>query len=81
MAQDNVFPRLLTEMVLIGEQTGTLDASLNTLATYYEQRVDQRINNLTSMLEPALTTVIGAVVVFIALAMILPLQSLMGQLA
>jgi type IV pilus assembly protein PilC len=81
MAQDNVFPRLLTEMVLIGEQTGTLDASLNTLATYYEQRVDQRINNLTSMVEPVLTTVIGAVVVFIALAMILPLQSLMGQLA
>ena len=81
MAQDSIFPRLLTEMVLIGEQTGTLDASLNTLATYYEQRVDQRINNLTSLVEPALTTVIGAVVVFIALAMILPLQSLMSQLA
>ena len=77
MAAIDLFPRLLVEMVVVGEKTGNLDSTLATLAKYYEQRVDQRIDTLVSMIEPALTLVIGLVVAFIALSMIVPLYSIL----
>jgi len=78
MAAINLFPRLLVEMVVVGEKTGNLDSTLATLAEYYEQRVDQKIDTLISMIEPALTVAIGLVVAFIALSMITPLYSILG---
>ena len=77
MAAIDLFPRLLVEMVVVGEKTGTIDSTLATLADFYERRVDQRINALISMIEPLLTVVIGLVVVFIALSMITPLYSIL----
>ncbi len=79
MAELNVFPRLLVEMVVVGEKTGNLDSTLATLAKYYEERVDQRIDTLVSMIEPVLTMVIGLVVAFIALSMLTPLYSILGE--
>ena len=78
MATINLFPRLLVEMVVVGEKTGNLDSTLAALAKYYEERVDQRINTLVSMIEPALTLAIGLVVAFIALSMLTPLYSILG---
>ncbi len=78
MAETNLFPRIMIEMVVVGEKTGNLDSTLATLAKYYEQRVDQRIDTLVSMIEPTLTLVIGLVVGFIALSMIMPLYSILG---
>ncbi len=80
MAAINLFPRLLVEMVVVGEKTGNIDSTLATLADFYEQRVDQRIDTLISMIEPFLTIVIGLVVAFIALSMIAPLYSIMGSM-
>ena len=77
MSEIDLFPRLLVEMVVVGEKTGTLDSTLATLADFYERRVDQRIDIFTSMIEPFLTIVIGLVVVFIALSMITPLYSIL----
>jgi len=79
MAEINVFPRLLVEMVVVGEKTGNLDSTLATLAKYYEERVDQRIDTLVSMIEPALTMAIGLVVAFIALSILTPLYSILGE--
>ena len=78
MAENDLFPRLLVEMVVVGEKTGNLDSTMATLAKYYEQRVDQRVDTLVSMIEPALTLAIGLVVAFIALSMIMPLYSILG---
>jgi len=80
MATIELFPRLLVEMIVVGEKTGNLESTLASLADFYEERVSQRIDTLTSMIEPALTVVIGLVVAFIALSMITPLYSLMGSI-
>ena len=77
MATIDLFPRLLVEMVSVGEKTGNLDSTLATLGDYYEQRVDQRVNSLISMIGPALTVGVGLVVAFIALSMITPLYSIL----
>jgi len=80
MAAIELFPRLLVEMVAVGEKTGTIDSTLATLSNYYEERVDQRINTLISMIEPFLTVVIGLVVAFIALSLITPLYSILRSI-
>ncbi len=80
MAEIALFPRLLVEMVVVGEKTGTIDTTLATLADFYERRVDRRIDVLTSMIEPALTVIIGMVVVFLALSMITPLYSILRSM-
>jgi len=67
-------------MVVVGEKTGSMDSTLATLADYYEQRVDHRIEILTSMIEPILTLIIGIVVIFIALSMITPLYSILRSM-
>jgi type IV pilus assembly protein PilC len=80
MAAIALFPRLMVQMVVVGEKTGKLDSTLATLADHYEQRVDQRINVLITMIEPALIVTIGLVVAFIALSMITPLYSILKSM-
>jgi type IV pilus assembly protein PilC len=80
LAEVELFPPLLAEMAVVGEKTGTMDSTLATLADYYEQRVDRRIEVLTSMIEPVLTLIIGIVVIFIALSMITPLYSILRSM-
>ena len=77
MATIALFPQLLVEMVVVGETTGTLDTTLATMADLYEQRVEQRVQALISMIEPALIVVVGLVVAFIAISMISPLYSIL----
>jgi len=76
MVAIRLFPQLLVEMTVVGEKTGNLDSTLATLTDFYEQRVDQKIDTLISMIEPALTVVVGVVVAFIALSMVTPLYSM-----
>ena len=80
MAAIDLFPRLMVEMVSVGEKTGNLDSTLATLGDYYEQRVDQRVNTLISMIGPALTAGVGLIVAFIALSIITPLYSILGSM-
>jgi type IV pilus assembly protein PilC len=77
MIENKLFPPLLVEMVVVGEKSGAMDTTLATLADFYERKVDRRIDMLISMIEPALTVIIGLVVIFIALSMITPLYSIM----
>ena len=75
-----VFPRPLVEMVIVGEKTGTLDSTLGSMGDFYEQRVDQRVQALISMIEPFLTIVVGVVVAFIAVSMVTPLYSILRSM-
>ena len=77
MAAIAVFPQLLVEMVIVGETTGTLDTTLATMADLYEQRAEQRVQALISMIEPALIVVVGLVVAFMAVSIITPLYSIL----
>ncbi len=80
MARERLFPSLLAQMVRVGEETGTLEGNLLTLAEFYEERVDRNIRTLTGLLEPALTLFVGGIVAFIALAMVSPMYNILGQI-
>jgi len=78
--QEKVFPSLLAQMVRVGEETGTLDTNLETLAIFYEEEADRKINTLTSMVEPALMLFVGGMVGFLAVSVIMPMYTLMGSM-
>ncbi len=80
ISQEKLFPRLLVQMVKVGEETGALDSNLETLAVFYEEEADRKIGALTGMMEPALMLVVGGMVGFLAVSVILPMYSLMGSL-
>ncbi len=74
------FPRMLSYLVRIGEETGTLDEHLATAADFYEQEVDRALRVMTTVLEPALIIVIGLVVGFVAVSIIMPMYGLLGAI-
>jgi len=80
ISQEKIFPSLLVQMVRVGEETGALDSNLETLALFYEEEADRKINALTGMLEPALMLFVGGLVGFLAVSVIMPMYSLMGSM-
>ena len=66
------FPVFVSNMVAVGEESGTVDAALLKVAATYEREVDRTIRTLTTVLEPVLLVGVGGVVMFIVLAMLLP---------
>lgn len=72
-------PAIATKMIASGEKTGHLDETLLYLKTFFESEIDRKIKNLTVLFEPLLLVVIGAVVVFLALAILTPIYSLTGS--
>ncbi|MCK6500497.1 MAG: type II secretion system F family protein [Nitrospira sp.] len=73
-----VFPQLLIRMVAMGERTGNLDTSLENVASYFNVIIPRRIKKVFSIMEPALILFLVAVVGTVALAIFLPIISLMG---
>jgi type IV pilus assembly protein PilC len=73
LAQAPIFPSMVTHMVGVGEETGALDTMLDKVAEFYEDQVAASVKALTSILEPVMILVIGAMVGFIVISMYLPL--------
>ncbi len=67
------FPVMVTQMVGVGEETGAMETMLSKIADFYEDQVAAAIKALTSILEPVMIIVVGAVVGFIVIAMYLPM--------
>jgi type IV pilus assembly protein PilC len=80
LREEKVFPRLLAQMVRVGEETGTLDTNLETLAVFYEEEADRKIGALTGMMEPLLMLVVGGMIGFLAVSVIQPMYSMMGSI-
>jgi len=74
-----LFPHLVTQMMAIGEKTGSLEDVLVDIATFYEEEVAQTMENLSSIIEPILMLVLGGAVGLVALSVISPIYSLMDQ--
>ena len=70
------FPQLLSGMIKIGEGTGSLEANLEYLSSYYEEEVDYKLHNLTSLLEPIMLLFMGLLVGFVAISIITPIYSI-----
>jgi MSHA biogenesis protein MshG len=76
MRNSKVFPPLVYHMFAIGESSGTLDRILGKISDYYDREVDYSVKNLTSLIEPILIVTMGAMVLFIALGVFLPMWDL-----
>ena len=71
-----LFPSMLIQMAAIGEESGALDEMLDKVATFYEESVDDMVDNLTSLLEPMIMSVLGVLVGGLLIAMYLPIFQL-----
>jgi len=75
-----IFPPMVVQMVAVGERTGALDAMLGKVADFYDTEVEYAVQGLTSVLEPALIMVMGAIVGFVVISFYLPLFNLVGAI-
>jgi len=72
------FPPILTQMVTVGEKTGTLDESLMNVVDFYHKEVERSIDNLLSILEPVMVIFLGGIVAGLMGAILLPLYKMTG---
>ncbi len=73
MKQSELFPNMVTQMVAIGEEAGSIDSMLAKVADFYEQEVDDAVDGLTSLLEPLIMAFLGVIVGGLVIAMYLPI--------
>lgn len=76
MKSTGVFPNMIIQMVAIGEEAGALDDMLDKSASYYEEQVDNAVDNLTALMEPMIMAVLGVLVGGLIIAMYLPIFQL-----
>lgn len=73
-------PHMMTQLTSVGEKSGNIDIIYNNLATFMEKEVDNITRNMTSLLEPALMLIMGAVIGTIVIALLLPIYSLTSSI-
>ena len=69
----SIFPPMVASMIAVGEETGNLDTMLSKVADFYEDEVAAAVKALTSILEPIMIVLVGAIVGFIVIAMYMPM--------
>jgi type IV pilus assembly protein PilC len=78
MRNTGVFPNMMVQMTAIGEESGALDEMLDKAAEFYEEEVDNSVDNLTALMEPMIMVVLGVLIGGLIIAMYLPIFK-MGQ--
>ena len=78
LAETDIFPGMVVQMIAVGEATGALDAMLEKIADFYDDEVDAAVAGLTAMLEPLMMMILGPIVGFILIAMYLPIFKAAG---
>ena len=80
LAESGVFPAMVCQMISVGESTGALDAMLEKIADFYDEEVDQAVDNLTSLIEPFMLVFLGVTIGGLVVAMYLPIFKMAGAL-
>ncbi len=76
LSESKYFPPMTVKMISIGEQSGALDAMLKNIAVQYDEEVDQLIKQLSTMIEPLMTVMMGAFLLLIAMGIFLPMWNM-----
>ncbi len=80
LAETGVFPAMVCQMIAVGESTGALDAMLEKIADFYDEQVDQAVENLTAMIEPFMLVFLGVTIGGLVIAMYLPIFKMAGAI-
>ena len=79
LGESGVFPSMVCQMVAVGESTGALDSMLGKIADFYDDEVDQAVENLTAMIEPFMMVFLGATIGGLVVSMYLPIFKMAGM--
>ena len=80
LSESGVFPSMVCQMIAVGESTGALDTMMEKIADFYDEEVDQAVENLTSLIEPFMLVFLGTVIGGLVVAMYLPIFKMAGNL-
>lgn len=80
LAESGVFPAMVCQMIAVGESTGALDTMLIKIADFYDEEVDQAVENLTAAIEPVMMIFMGVVIGGLVVAMYLPIFKMAGAI-
>lgn len=78
--ENDIFPKMLSSMIKIGEESGSLDDILNKTADFYDDEVEQAIQTATSLIEPLLIVVMGVVIGAMIISIMLPMFDMYSQM-
>lgn len=79
LAETKIFPPMVVHMIAVGEKTGDISSMLEKVATFYEEEVDAAVEGLTSIMEPIMIVVMGAIIGTILIAMYMPMFDMVNM--
>ena len=80
LLETGVFPPMVCSMIAVGEATGAIDAMMEKIADFYDEEVDQAVDNMTSMIEPFMLVFMGITIGGLVISMYLPIFQMAGNL-
>ncbi len=80
LAESGVFPSMVCQMIAVGESTGALDDMLGKIADFYDEEVDQAVENMTALIEPFMLVFLGVVIGGLVVSMYLPIFKMAAAL-
>lgn len=80
MMRDPLIPTFAAQMVVVGEETGTVGERLLGIATFYEQEVDKFVKNISTLIEPIIMVILGILVALLVVSVIVPIYQLTTQI-
>ena len=81
LMEAGVFPKMVVQMIAVGESTGAMDVMLVKIADFYDDEVEQSVDSITSLIEPLIMVLLGGIIGFVLIAMYMPIFSMADNLA
>jgi len=81
LLESGVFPAMVCQMIAVGESTGALDTMLSKIADFYDEEVDQAVENLTTLMEPVMLVFLGVIIGGLVVSMYLPIFKMASVVA